>query len=124
MVALGLGSRRFGAALPAFVASYAGDTLYATMMVVLLGYFTRTPAVPALVVCFGIEFSQAVHAPWLDAIRSTLPGRLVLGQGFMASDLICYLVGAAVGWAVDRRLRGAAAHADSHIVRGGRSPSP
>lgn len=106
VVALGLGSRRFGASLPGFVADYAGDTLYATMMVVLLGFVIRKPTLPALAVCVVIEASQAWHVGWLDAIRSTLPGRLVLGQGFMASDLLCYGVGVCVGWAVDGGVRG------------------
>ena len=34
-------------------------------------------------------------------IRATLPGRLVLGQGFHALDLVCYVIGVALGVAVE-----------------------
>ena len=40
---------------------------------------------------------QMVQAPWLDALRATLFGRLVLGQGFLWSDLVCYAAGIAIG---------------------------
>ena len=42
---------------------------------------------------FAVEISQLCHAGWLDALRGTLPGRLVLGQGFLFSDLFCYTFG-------------------------------
>ncbi len=48
-----------------------------------------------------VELSQLIHWGWLDALRSTLPGRLVLGQGFLASDLVCYAVGVAMAFAID-----------------------
>ena len=34
-----------------------------------------------------------VHVPWLDALRATTLGALVLGQGFLWSDIVCYAVG-------------------------------
>ncbi len=37
------------------------------------------------------------HAPWIDGIRNTTLGGLVLGFGFLLSDLVCYLVGIAAG---------------------------
>lgn len=105
-VVLGLASRRFGPHLPAFVASYAGDALWALTLFLLLGVVwpraaTRTRAATALAVSFAVEASQLSHAPWPDAIRATLPGRLVLGVGFLWSDLACYGVGVIVGAAID-----------------------
>jgi hypothetical protein len=58
---------------------------------------TSTAAAIALAFCAAIECSQRVHAPWLDAVRDTLPGHLVLGQGFHAFDLACYAIGVALG---------------------------
>jgi hypothetical protein len=106
VVAAGLGSRVFGRALPSFVAAYAGDTLYATMIFVgfgLLapGWSTARRALAALAVCVAIEVSQLHHAPWIDAIRATTPGALVLGYGFLWSDLACYVAGVGLGAAVD-----------------------
>lgn len=73
---------------------------------------TSTAAAIALAWCFAIEGSQAYHTPWLDAVRDTLPGRLVLGQGFHAFDLVCYAIGVALGVAIELvalRRRGAQA---------------
>jgi len=46
------------------------------------------------------EVSQFYHAPWIDSIRSTTLGGLVLGFGFKLSDLVCYCVGVFVGYAL------------------------
>jgi hypothetical protein len=105
-VLLGLGSRRFGDALPEFMARYAGDALWATMVMWVYALLWPTAstarlAISALTTAFVVEFTQSFHAPWIDAIRATQPGALVLGQGFLRSDLVCYGVGVAIGVAVD-----------------------
>jgi hypothetical protein len=38
---------------------------------------------------------------WIDGIRSTTLDGLVLGFGFLWSDLVCYLVGIAAGVLAD-----------------------
>jgi hypothetical protein len=110
IVAAGLASRRFGDALPAFIATYAGDTLWASMVFVGLGFlFTRwsTGRVAAAALAFSCldEISQLYHAPWIDAIRATTPGALVLGYGFLWSDLACYTVGVALAAVVEATVR-------------------
>ncbi|MFM8818855.1 MAG: DUF2809 domain-containing protein, partial [Phycisphaerales bacterium] len=40
---------------------------------------------------------QLHHAPWIDGIRATRLGALVLGSGFLWSDIACYAVGVAGG---------------------------
>jgi hypothetical protein len=105
-IALGLGSRAVAASLPWWLAKNAGDALYATMAYFGVGLIAprirrRTAAGLALAFCFAIEGSQAIHVAWLDAVRATLPGRLVLGQGFHAFDLVCYAIGVAIGVAVE-----------------------
>lgn len=104
---LGLASRRLGPILPAFVATYAGDTLWALALFWLLGAAwprasARTRGAAALLVSCAVEVSQLYHAPWLDAIRSTQVGGLVLGFGFLWSDLVCYTVGVIAGVVVDQ----------------------
>jgi len=111
IVAAGLASRRFGAHLPAFVATYAGDTLWASMVFAGLGLLfpraaTRTLAIAALAFAVADEISQLYHAPWIDAIRATRLGALVLGYGFLWSDLACYTVGALGAVAGEVALRG------------------
>lgn len=108
-VALGLASRRYGAALPESVAAYSGDTLWA-----LLAYLIATAAAPcapvthraaaALAFAFAIETSQLYHAPWIDDIRGTRLGALVLGSGFLWSDFACYAAGVALGAAAEALL--------------------
>lgn len=102
VITLGLLSRRFPQFLPAALGKSTGDALWALM--VFLGFgcvFRRAPTVvvtlAALAFSFTIEFSQLYHAPWIDSLRTTLPGRLVLGSGFAWSDLVAYSVGILVG---------------------------
>lgn len=102
VVLLGLGSRRFGPRLPGIVATYAGDTLWA--LAAFLGFgllFPRisTWAVALLAMAFSviIEMSQIYKAPWIDSIRRTALGGLVLGFDFVWSDLACYAAGVGLG---------------------------
>lgn len=105
-VVLGLASRHFANALPGFIARYAGDVLWASMMVWLVALVRprESPprvAVTALLIAFAVEASQLYHAAWIDAIRSTRIGAQVLGVGFLWSDLVCYAVGVASAAIVD-----------------------
>jgi len=47
----------------------------------------------ALAFCCAVEFSQLWHTPWLNAVRRTTAGHLVLGSGFNARDLVAYAGG-------------------------------
>ena len=49
-----------------------------------------------------VEVSQLYKAPWIDSIRRTTLGGLVLGYDFVWSDLACYAVGVGLGVAVER----------------------
>jgi hypothetical protein len=111
---LGLGSRRFTSQLPVFVAAYAGDTLWALALFLFLGLIlprvaTGPVAAMALILSLLVEVSQLYHATWIDTIRQTKLGGLVLGFGFLWSDLVCYAVGVGLGvlleWGVTRLQR-------------------
>ena len=109
VVAMGLASRRYAAALPSFVAEYAGDTLWALMVFIGIGFLApRWPslrvAFAALAVAYVVEVSQLYHAPWIDVVRDTTAGRLVLGEGFLWSDFACYTAGVALGVALEMSL--------------------
>jgi hypothetical protein len=43
-----------------------------------------------------VEISQLYQAEWFNAIRITMPGRLILGQGFLWSDIISYTIGISI----------------------------
>ena len=108
--ALGIGSRRYATALPGLVADYAGDTLWALAAflgfgVLLPGASTRRVALLAMAFSVAVEVSQLYHAPWIDAIRRTTLGGLILGFGFLWSDLACYALGVGLGVLIDLGLR-------------------
>lgn len=48
----------------------------------------------AIITSYIIEISQLFSMPLLSAARSTVIGGLILGYGFLWSDIICYTVGA------------------------------
>lgn len=105
-IILGLASRVPAIPWPSFFATYAGDTLWG--MMVFWGFClcapraeTRQVALAALVFAFAVEFSQFYQAPWIDAVRGTRLGGLILGFGFKASDLLCYTVGIGAGAVFD-----------------------
>lgn len=50
---------------------------------------------------FTVEYSQLLSWSWLVAFRQTTLGHLLLGQGFLYSDLIAYLLGLLVIWGLD-----------------------
>ena len=109
-IAAGLASRRYPAWQPAFVARYAGDTLWAAMVFWSLALIRpRSRAhhlgAAALGTSFAVEFSQLYRAPWIDHLRATSVGALALGQGFLWSDLWCYAAGVALAAAVDLGIR-------------------
>lgn len=105
-IGLGLGSRRFGAVLPGFIASYAGDACWALALFLFLGLLLpRMPTGRVAVLAWSgsllVELSQLYHAPWIDSVRRTTLGGLILGFGFLRSDLACYAAGVGVGVALE-----------------------
>jgi len=111
VIILGLASRRYGSYLPGWVSEYAGDTLWGVMLYLALGIVARTwvpwrLAVLTLAAAYGVEISQLYHAPWIDAVRHTRLGGLVLGYGFLWSDLACYTVGILAACTAESALTG------------------
>jgi len=97
--ALGLGLLVHGTHwVPGALRDKLGDGLWAAMVAGWVGVLA--PGAPmwkrslaALAFCWAVEASQLYHAPWLEAIRGTTPGHLVLGSGFDAGDLVAYTLG-------------------------------
>ncbi len=92
------------------VRDFTGDAIYGMMIAWWMGFITPRArlvhrAGAAIAVCFAIEFSQLIHTPALDAARSTLPGRLVLGSGFNARDLVAYAIGVMVATALEQKTK-------------------
>ena len=99
---LGLGTRNISAQFPNWINLYLGDALWAIMVFFLFGLIFRTRetrfiATLALLFSFIIEVSQLYHAQWIDSLRHTRLGGLVLGFGFLWSDLVSYSIGIGMG---------------------------
>jgi len=95
---LGLLVHQAGSVLPPAVQDILGDALWAMMIAWLAGTLVpRAPrgwrAVAALVFAWAVEFSQLLHAPWVDGWRRTTLGQLTLGTDFDPRDLAAYAVG-------------------------------
>ena len=110
VMCMGLASRKYQAHLPYIIGKYSGDILWALMVFFIIGLLLKRESIMkvsiiTLLFSFGIEISQLYHAPWIDGIRKTIMGRLILGQGFLGSDLICYMFGILIGVLIELQMR-------------------
>ncbi len=111
VIVVGLGSRKYPSLFPAVLGNHTGDGLWA--LLVFIGCALLAPranaarlAMVALGFAITIEVSQLYQAPWINAVRATTPGHLVLGLGFQWWDLVAYAVGVGIGFAVDTMFGG------------------
>ena len=107
-VGLGLASRTETAAETSpWLHRNAGDALWAVC--VYLGLVSvrptmaaRSALISAAAICLAVELSQLSEAGWLEAIRSTRLGRLLIGVGWQTVDLARYSAGLLLAFALDR----------------------
>ncbi len=109
VIAVGLPTRLAPDMLPTFMVEYAGDALWALAIFLGFGFIlptsrTRTLFLLSLVVTWGIEFSELYQADWINAIRRTLLGGLILGYTFLPLDLLLYLIGIGAGVVLEKFL--------------------
>jgi hypothetical protein len=81
----------------------AGGALYVILWILMVGVFLWRPAArriagTVLAITCALEFLQLWHPAWLEAIRATFPGRVLLGTTFGWTDFPPYFLGAALGW--------------------------
>jgi len=106
-IIIGLTSRFYSEYLPDVVNLGLGDSLWALMMYWMMAFlFPRIPIVRltilSLSICFLVEFSQLIQVDWLNAIRNHFLGALVLGKGFLWSDLLAYSIGVGLGMGIEK----------------------
>lgn len=102
VIAAGLFWRSGIIPLPGWLSNNGGDALWALMVFLGFGFLfpaatTTRIALLALAFAWGIEFFQIYQAPWINQLRATIPGKLVLGNIFHWSDLLAYAIGIALG---------------------------
>ncbi|GAA0861402.1 DUF2809 domain-containing protein [Paraclostridium tenue] len=104
---MGLLSRKFMFIFPRNIAPFVGDMLWA--MMIYFGFrflFPKLNIIKSLVLAFlfsfSIEISQLYQSEWINNIRNTTIGGLILGHGFLFEDLISYSIGIILGCVVDK----------------------
>ena len=98
IIALGLASRKYPEYFPAVLGKYLGDGLWTAMVYFIWAWFFPSQSflrigLIALLISFGVEFSQLIQLPWLNAIRQTTVGHLIFGTTFAPMDLLAYCFG-------------------------------
>jgi len=102
IIILGLLSRKID-----FIPLFVGDILCAMMIFYILRFLlVKSSALKigffSLIICFAIEFLQLCQANWLVDIRNSTLGHLVLGQGFLWSDLLAYFFGICISYLIEK----------------------
>lgn len=97
-ILLGLASRKWASILPDIVVDHAGDALWAIMIylglrIIVVYKRVRYALIGSLLFCYLIECSQLYQALWINEIRRTMLGGLILGKGFLWIDLVRYTLG-------------------------------
>lgn len=98
LIVLGLTSRKYQSFLPEFITLYLGDAIWAMMIYFFFRIFSFKTRILkhgffCLLYCYLTEISQLYHSPFIDSLRNTTIGRLVLGFGFLWTDIISYSIG-------------------------------
>jgi hypothetical protein len=92
--------------MPGFVVLYVGDVLWGALFFVLFACL-RPRASTRRVWCWAvattelIEFSQLYRGELTDRFRATAAGGLMLGHGFLWSDVLCIALGASAAALID-----------------------
>ena len=92
-------------AFPSVVSEYGGDVLYTTNIVLFFGWIfidrkSILLTVYSILLSYVIEVFQLYHSPFIDELRRTLFGKLILGSGFLWSDMLCYTIGGLIGYTI------------------------
>jgi len=106
IIIIGLLSRHIKG-IPLFI----GDILWGLMVYFIVRFLfinrkVQWAVIASLIFSYSIEFSQLYQAEWINNIRHTVLGGLVLGYSFLWSDMLCYTVGITIGVLTDRMLLG------------------
>ncbi|WP_299581645.1 DUF2809 domain-containing protein [Mucilaginibacter sp.] len=84
------------------VPMFVGDILWGLMVYFIvrflfIGKSIKWVTIVSLLFCYSIEFSQLYQAPWINSIRHTVVGGLILGETFFWGDMVFYTIGISAG---------------------------
>ena len=102
---LALATRSHHEWFPHLVVVYGGDIIWAGMFVFFLRiFFTKPPLWKLALINYALgvadEVSQLNQSPFMLYLRSFTLGRLMLGVGFLWSDIVCYAIGTILGFCI------------------------
>lgn len=107
MIAAGLALRRYGyeVGLTFPVVKYGGSVIWGSMvyfltLALLPGARPSTTLLAASLFSIAVELFRLVHTDALDAFRLTTAGALLLGRVFSVWNIVAYLAGIALAFAV------------------------
>lgn len=76
--------------------------VYFGLRFLFVGKSIHTAVLLSFLFSFGIEFSQLYQADWINQLRSSILGALILGKGFLFIDLIRYSIGIIIAALIDQ----------------------
>ena len=102
-IPLGLATRWQQQYFPPLINKYGGDVLAATCIFfgcrfICVKWSLAGVALLAYAVSVLDELQQLYQAPWAVKFRDITVVGILLGHGFLWSDLMCYAVGTVIGW--------------------------
>ena len=102
---IGLSSR--STLVPDILYPYLGDFFYTLLFFWMIGFlFTKMSpfqvALISILLCYAIELLQFYQADWINQLRSYRLGGLILGHGFLWSDLLSYTLGGISAYLFER----------------------
>ena len=108
IIAIGIPSRLYSQHFPNWYVTYAGDFLWSMLVYFLFANIfqlsTKIAFLSSLVFAYTIEVSQLFHPAWLESIRSIKVFALILGHGFLWSDILAYTLGITLSVVIDRAI--------------------
>jgi len=113
VIAFGLGCKRYRGPGSDLINDFGPASMAYIWLFLLLTFFvvprrawTWRIVIGVFVFTCAVEFLQLWKPPWLQAVRSTFPGRMVLGTTFSWWDFPAYAVGSLLGLLLLRTICG------------------
>ena len=108
-IPLGFATRMRSWPMPGLVRDYGGDVLSATCIYFGVRFVCHTfklwhCGAIAYTICVLIELQQLIMWAPLLRLREDTPLDILLGHGFLWSDLVCYAAGVALGLGISKQL--------------------
>lgn len=95
--------------LPLSIGNYLENVLKALIIYLFIAFiFKKISAINisviSMLICSCFSISNLCEIPWVDNIKNTSIGLFILGNSFVYTDLICYLVGVILGFVLEMLL--------------------